>query len=47
MGDRFYVETQLPITQQDILTAEGADYEVIGLEPTLNSIGIILKRLAV
>lgn len=46
-GDRFYVDAVTPATHDEELTAEGADYVVVGVEDTPNYIGVILKRLAV
>lgn len=46
LGDAFYVYVDAPQDAQDILTAQGADYVVTGVEPTLNYVAIILKRMA-
>jgi hypothetical protein len=45
-GDRFYVDTVPPVDYQDVVTAEGATHMVSGVEPTLNYVTIILKRIS-
>lgn len=44
-GDRFYVDTLPSENYSEYTMAEGADYVVVAVEDTPNTIGVVLKRL--
>lgn len=46
-GDKFYVDTTPPELYGDYVRAFGADYVVVGIEPTPTYIGVIIRRLAI